>query len=104
MRPKGPVKRMNVVMVPCSDSKRSSSGISVKRLRRRWKTDLCMSGKVFSLYTVGKTCQHAAEWDGRRRRRAGHTCAQINQVWDQGAPYGQQRIEEVHEIEHDDDE
>lgn len=69
--------------------------------------DLCMSGKVFSLYTVGKTCQHAAEWDGRRRRRrrrAGHTCAQINQVWDQGAPYGQQRIEEVHEIEHDDDE
>lgn len=64
MRPKGPVKRMNVVMVPCSDSKRSSSGISVKRLRRRWKTDLCMSGKVFSLYTVGKTCQYAAEWDG----------------------------------------
>lgn len=38
------------------------------------------------------------------RRRAGHTCAQIDQVWDQGAPYGQQRIEEVHEIEHDDDE
>jgi hypothetical protein len=47
-RPKGPVNRRSVTIVPFSISKRSRSGVRAMQLSRKWKTFLCSNGYVFN--------------------------------------------------------
>lgn len=50
-----PMKRANVVRVPCSASNRSSKGVKASMFMKAWKKPAWTRGKVFVLYTGEKS-------------------------------------------------